>query len=390
MAATSVFAQVTLTGTADIAFTNKTAYNGAGNVFAKTSGITDGLNAPNRIMLTVNEDLGGGLKATFFNEHAISPTNAADWGTRTAAAGPNYIGGRASSTTDTQIASDAATSTGTNRQTHLTVAGGFGHVRAGYLVASLYNASAQSGYFLGVEQYGALLKDFGMAEVGNNRAIGMEYKTPAFGMFTGTVQKLNGTDRNPESTGTLQAYTKNEVDRTAYRVDVNAGALKASYVRDDYSAIKEGANGVGVTSLFGVLSTTNAANSNVKATHDHLSAIYTMGAVDVTYQYNKLDLTNNTTATSSRNGTSNQYGVRYTMGNTSFYAITGSAEMKQTSNGAKVNDIKNSQFGVRHNLSKRTVVYAMTGTSKDSIPVAADTTRISKGTMNGIGLMHNF
>jgi len=380
---------VTLTGTADIAFTNKTAYNGAGNIFAKTSGISDGLNAPNRLMLTVNEDLGGGLKATFFNEHAISPTNAQDWGIRTASAAPMFIGGRAASTTDAQIPADGSAATSTNRQTHLTVAGGFGHVRAGYLVASIYNASAQSGYFFGVEQYGALLKDFGMAEVGNNRAIGYEYKTPAFGMFTGTVQVLNGTDRNPESTGTNQAYTKNEVDRKAYRIDMDAGALKASYVRDDYSAIKEGANGSAVTSIFGVTgaSLTSANNTNIQAKHDHLSAIYTVGPVDVSYQYNKLDLTHST-STSSRDGSSNQYGIRYNMGNTSFYAITGSAKVNQTSNGAVVNDIKNTQYGVRYNLSKRTVVYAMAGTSKDSVPTAAD--KMTKGTMNGIGLMHNF
>ena len=379
---------MTITGTADVAYTSKAAYGGDGKLFAKTAGITDGLNAPNRIMLTVQEDLGSGLKATFFNEHAISPTNAADWGTRTAAAGPNYIGGRASSATDTQIPSDAATSTGTNRQSYIALDGGFGQVRAGYLVASIYNASAQSGYFLGVEQYGALLKDFGMAEVGNNRAVGTQYTSPKFGMFTGTVQKLNGTDRNVTADGTNQAYTENSVDRLTYRLDMDAGALKATYVRDDYKAVKTGANGVTTTSLFGVVSTTNAANSDVNALHDHISAKYTIGAFDATWQYNKLDSTNNTTAANSRKGSSNQYGLQYTVGATALYAIYGKGHMNSPT--ATVNDLKNTQYGVRYTLSKRTVAYVMTGTSKDSIPAAADTTRISKGTMTGFGLMHNF
>lgn len=387
MAATSAFAQtVTITGTADVALTSKAVYGGDNKLFAKTAGVTDGLNAPNRIMLTVQEDLGGGLKATFFNEHAISPTNAADWGTRTAAAGPNYIGGRASSTTDSQIPSDAGTSTGTNRQTYVALDGGFGQVRAGYLVASIYNASAQSGYFLGVEQYGALLKDFGMAEVGNNRATGVQYTSPKFGMFTGTVQKLNGTDRNVTADFGNQPYTENSVNRYAYRLDMDAGALKATYVRDDYKALKSGANGVTNTSLFGVVSTTSAANSDVTATHDHFSTKYTIGAVDLTWQYNKLDLVNNTTAASSRSGSSNQYGAQYTFGAASVYAITGKGHMDSPT--ARVNSLTGNQYGVRYNLSKRTVVYAMAGTSKDSVPTGA--TQISKGTFNGFGLMHNF
>jgi predicted porin len=71
------------------------------------------------------------------------------------------------------------------------------------------------------------------------------------------------------------------------------------------------------------------------------------------------------------------------------YAITGSGTSKSPT--ATVNDIKNTQYGVRYNLSKRTMAYFYSGVSKDSVPLAAGTVdKISKGTFNGLGLTHAF
>jgi len=387
LAATSAFAQssVSISGNADVGYINKAVYGGNGNVFGKSNGVGDGLNVPNRIILTVKEDLGGGLTASFVNEHGISPTNTQDWATRTANGAPQFIG-RAASTTDSQIPADGALSTGTNRNTYVALTDAkLGEVRAGYMVSSLYNTSAQSGYFLGVEQFGALLKDFGMTEAGGSRANGVQYTSPKFGMFTGTVQKQYGAERTYSADATNQAFTDNKAERTAFRADMDAGQLKATYVRTNYSALKEGANGVVATNVFGVVSTTNAANTNATTGHDHLSAIYSIGPVAVTYQYNKA-VVNNIDDTKDRTLKSNQFGAQYTLGATSIFAITGKGTADSTT--ARVNDISNKQFGVRYNLSKRTVVYAMTGTMKDSVPTAAD--KMSKGTMNGIGLSHAF
>jgi len=388
LAATTAFAQtVTITGNVDVAWQNKTATAGDGTLFLKTGGIGDGTNTPNRIIFTVKEDLGGGLGFTFVNEHAISPTNTADWGTRTASGAPQVVGSRAVGA-DNQIHGDSSASTATNRQSYVALNGGLGEVRAGYLVASIYNASAQSGYFFGMEQYGALLKDHGMVEVGNNRGNGFQYISPKFGMFTAGVQKLQGTDHNYTADGANQPYTKNEVDRTAYRLDVDAGDIRASYVRTDYTTQKLGNNGNNVSNLFGVAGSALTADSDIKAKHDHLSALYTTGPIEVSYQYNKLDLTDNLTATKSRNGSSSQYGLRYTVGATSVFAITGKANIDKTSDGTRVNDIKNSQFGVRYALSKRTTAYVATGTSKDSAVTGA--TQISKGQFTSAGLTHAF
>jgi len=387
LAATSAFAQssVSISGNADVGYINKAVYDGKGASFAKSNGIGDGLNVPNRIILTVKEDLGGGLTASFVNEHGISPTNTQDWATRTVNGAPQFVG-RAASTTDSQIPADGALATTTNRNTYVALTDAkLGEVRAGYMVSSLYNTSAQSGYFLGVEQFGALLKDFGMAEAGGARANGVQYTSPKFGMFTGTVQKQYGAERTYSSEEkNAQAYTDNKAERTAFRADMDAGQLKASYVRTNYIALKEGANGNAATSVFGVAGSA-AANTDSHTGHDHLSAIYTIGPVAVTYQYNKA-VVNNIDDTKDRTLKSNQFGAQYTLGATSIFAITGKGTAD--SNTARVNDIRNTQFGVRYNLSKRTVVYAMTGTSKDSVPTAAD--KMSKGTMNGIGLSHAF
>jgi len=63
LSAISAFAQssVSISGNADVGFINKAVYGGDGKLFGKATGVTDGLNSPNRIILTVKEDLGGGL-----------------------------------------------------------------------------------------------------------------------------------------------------------------------------------------------------------------------------------------------------------------------------------------------------------------------------------------
>jgi hypothetical protein len=417
LAATGAYAQVSISGNADVAFANKATYGGDAKLFAKTTGVSDGLNSPNRIIITVKEDLGGGLSASFVNEHGISPTNIQDWASRTATPAPMFDGAKVASTTDAQINSDAHRSTSTNRGTYVALDGGFGQVRAGYLVSSLYNTSAQSGYFVGAEQYGALLKDFGMGEAGGSRANGIQITSPQLGMFKLHAQKQYGGERTFSSDASVsgsantQAYTLNKAERTAFRVDATVDALKASYVRTDYKNAINYASSINTpgSSVFGVAATATAANTvpvDTSVKHDHISAIYTMGPWSATWQYNKASVdkaTAGVTGTLTASATSadrelksNQYGIQYTMGAASFFAITGSGKStaplgtSATATGAAavVNDIKNTQYGVRYNLSKRTMAYFFAGTSKDSVPTAVD--KITKGTVNGVGLMHAF
>jgi predicted porin len=113
-----------------------------------------------------------------------------------------------------------------------------------------------------------------------------------------------------------------------------------------------------------------------------------MGNIKVAYQMSSATV-NNSIDTNDRKFKASQIGLQYTMGNTSVFGVSGSGDVKKN-DGTKTNDIKNTQFGVRHNLSKRTTAYVMTGTSKDSAIAASDTTRAKEAKFSGVGLSHAF
>ncbi len=398
LAATSAFAQssVTISGNADVAYGTKEAINGAGKTYAKATGAMDGFNAPNRIIISVTEDLGGGLKAKFLNEHGISPTNTQDWATRQNNGAPTVNGtdGKVSATTaDTQIPMMGFQTAGTNRGTYVALEGGFGEVRAGYLVSQFYNMVAQSGYFFGSENYGALLQNFGLGEVGGSRANGLQYTAPKMGDFTLSAQKSYGAERTWESDTADTAVLKSKAERVSFRIDWANGPAAVSYVRTNYDAdsTKQVTTTAPTGSVFGVAGaavTSTATNATQKNNADTLAAKYTIGNLTGTLHYNKATL-NSSIDANDRKLSSTQYGVQYAMGNTSFFAITGSGDAKKT-DGTKVNDITNTQYGVRYALSKRTTAYLMTGTSKDKAVAATDVTLAKKASFSGFGLSHAF
>ena len=281
---------------------------------------------------------------------------------------------------------------GTNRGTYVALEGGFGEVRAGYLVSQFYNMVAQSGYFFGSENYGALLQNFGLGEVGGSRANGLQYTAPKMGAFTLSAQKSYGGERTWESNTADTAVLKSEAERTSVCIDWASGPAAASYVRTNYDAntTKQITTTAPTSSVFGVAGSavTAASTTTAKNTADTLAAKYTFGNLTGTLHYNKATVDSNTD-TSDRKLSSTQYGLQYAMGNTSFFAITGSGTAKKT-DGTKVNDITNTQYGVRYALSKRTTAYLMAGTSKDKAVASTDVTLASKATFSGFGLSHAF
>ena len=399
MAATSVFAQSTveISGNVDVAAGVKEATNGLGKSYAKSTGVMDGFNAPNRIFIKVTEDLGGGMKFMFQNEHGISPTNTQDWATRQNNGAPTVNGtsGDASATTaDTQIPMMGFQTAGTNRGTFLALQGGFGEIRAGYLVGHGYNLAAQSGYFYGSENYGALLQNTGLGEVGGTRANGIEFKSAKVAnAFTFGVQKQYGAERTTTSDAANAPYTTKKAERVSFRVDYNNGPLNAGYVRTNYDADSQAQVGGAIAptaSVFGVAgtaitTTVVATNATQKNTSDILNASYAIGDVKVAYQYNKAKV-DSTIDANDRTLKSSQIGVNYAMGAASVFVITGKGY--NDSSSARINDIKNTQYGVRYAMSKRTTAYFMAGTSKDSATTTA--ALASKGTFSGVGLAHSF
>jgi major outer membrane protein P.IB len=393
LAATSAFAQVTISGNVDASFGTKEAINGAGKTIAKSTGVQDGLNAPNRIFINVTEDLGGGMKFKFQNEHGISLTNAQDWSVRQSNGAPTSqtLVDKTMTTSDVSIPGNAFLTNGTNRGTFVALEGGFGEVRAGYLVSQFYNLVAQSGYFLGSENYGALVQGHGIAAQGSTRGNGIDYKLPKVGAFTFSVQKRYGEERTITADSADAPYTSNKAETMSYRADYANGPLTAGYVYATHKGVVAAqAKPIG-TSVFGVASTTNLVPNDVNNTADNkasaLNAAYVMGNWKVAYQMTSATVNN--TLDTDRKFKSSQIGIQYTMGNTSVFGISGNADTKKN-DGTKTNDIKNTQFGVRHALSKRTTAYVMTGKSEDSAIAANDTTRAKEGKMTGVGLSHAF
>ena len=67
--------------------------------------------------------------------------------------------------------------------------------------------------------------------------------------------------------------------------------------------------------------------------------------------------------------------------------VGGFSNASMDSNGTVLNDWASSQFGVKYNFSKRTLVYGYTGTSTDNM-AAATGTKVITGTL--IGIDHSF
>ena len=394
MAATASFAQssVTISGNADVAYMNKEAINTAGKSFLKTSGVGDGMLFPNRIILTVQEDLGGGLKAKFVNEHGISPTSTDDWGIRQNNGAPQAAG-NATPTTGilSQIPGSGWTTGSTNRGTYVSLGGGFGEVRAGYLVSSFYNASSQSGYLLAGEQYGGLLHTLGLGEMGGARANGIQYISPVWSGFNIDLQQQSGAEREATSVEG-QSYTVTKAPRTAIRLNYANGPLAVTYVNTSYKPLTQNAP---------TAATVDATNKS-----DQLLASYTMGDFKFTGSYNKVKVTDNVVSATQadRDMKSMTWGAQYTTGPwTAFYVggkgtVDGNASNAAASPftpaaSSRLNDIKQQQFGLKYAFSKRTTAYAVVGESKDTgagIIAATGTNNIAKGKVNGFGLTHAF
>lgn len=390
LAATSAFAQssVSISGNADVAYATKEAIGATGTSFLKTTGIGDGAMVPNRIILTVKEDLGGGMTASFVNEHGVSPTATTDWSSRTANGAPALNGtSTAANAAGNVLPGAGALSTGTNRGTYVGLAGKFGEVRAGYLVNDSYNLSSQSGYLLGMEQYGGLAHTAGQAETGGARGNGVQYISPVVNGFKASIQMGSGDQRElTESSAVNNGYTKNKESRTGLRVDYASGPLNVAYARTNFTNLKEGASG-NVTTIYGA--TAAAANKDQKNTLDQLVGAYTFGAFKAIATYNKATV-DDATNTSDRDIKSKTYGLQYTTGPWTVYGMGGTETRVKVSDGSTQNDIKQKQFAVKYAFSKRTTGYLMTGESKDTGAAMTAADHIAKGKVTALGLAHAF
>jgi predicted porin len=373
---------VTITGAVDVAYSNKAVTSGTGTNLGKASGISEGQNTANRINFNIDEDLGGGMKAGAMFETGMNITNGALLSSRAAAAGVNVVNGGSAST---EIPTGSY-STGTNRQSYVKLSGGFGEVRAGYQYTNLYQLSTLSGFHLGQEQYGSLVHTLGNASFGGTRANGITYITPAYNGVTATLQTGAGADREEYSTDTaagVNGVKQADAKRTGLKLDYANGPLKAAFAHTKYDVKTVVGSTVTTLNIFGAAGA-DAANAEYKGTLNQLAASYEVGALKVAGQY--LNGKKNNATGDDVTYKAHNIGAIYTVGKTGFFASTGKGEVK-TGASTMTNDIKQSQYGVRYALSKRTTAYVMHGESKDA-QTAAD--KVAKATVTAVGLMHAF
>ncbi len=402
LAATTAFAQssVELYGLVDIAYGNHKTTSRDGSVFIKSSGVMDGAHAGNRIGFRGTEDLGGGLKANFVVEQGISPTNGALFGVRGATAGHQYDGFSSAGSAAAASGTAGAYSQGTNRQSFVGLTGGMGTVRIGYQYTNLYEVSTLMGFSAGSEGMPGADKahTHGNAAVGGTRANGITYISPNMNGFTAQLQMGGFAGReevesNAAITASGLSVDKNK--RTGIMIKYANGPLTLAYANTK-GAMTTSALATTVTTrtnVYGALisapstAITNTAERNAKI--DQLGGSYTMGAAKVGFTYNKGNNGGAATSTDITDYKSQQISGTYAFGNVVPFLSTGSAKSTNRTTAALSEDYKLTQYGVRYNMSKRTVAYAMVGTTKNNA-VAAATTAGHKDTKTAFGISHSF
>jgi len=331
--AVPAMAQVTVYGRVDQGYNTLKATSGA-TVNSKTTGIA-GIAAGNRIGFRGEEDLGGGLKASFTAEYAIEP----DENTGLGAAG--------------------------NRQSFLGLSGGFGSVIVGRqytLIHSIQGAMDPNGNANAAGWLPSLTNSVRSDDT-------IIYTTPSLQGFTASVSQALAGSEASSAAGATKAG-----DATGIALAYTAGPLSLRAVQE---SIKNTA-----------LSVTRPGQTAATALSD---ALANRKAQSVGASYNFGPATVYFLNTSARGGsaadagklTSNNIGLRVPLG-----AITANASVstgKYTDSGAASVKLSGYVLGANYALSKRTAVYTFVGETKDKL-----TTNAGKRSTFAIGVGHNF
>lgn len=377
LAASAAFAQssVTLYGSADVGYGTNKASTVGGTADTKTSGVNESTWSGNRLGFRGAEDLGGGMKASFVLEQGYTIANNGAgglFGQRVAASGHQ-------TSTTTAVGTGAGTNlltggngatTSTTRQSFVGLSGGFGEVRVGYQYTNLYTLATLSGYVASTE--GASGGDIAHlstpGNVGGNRANGFTYIAPAFGGVVATIQYGSGGAANWDTT---IAGATTSAKRTSVMLSYANGPLK---VAGQYTSQN---NQTGVAATTGTGKVTSIGVS------------YDFGVASVHGTYNTGNSGVPAAAATLDKNKAHQIGVKVPFGALTAYAAIGSAETKDGV-GAKMTDISTQQFGALYSLSKRTTLFALTGTSKDKVAEAKAAGTFYKGSTTRFGVNHTF
>jgi predicted porin len=368
--AVPAMAQVSVFGIIDMGYAAHKQENQAGTATAKSSGVQPGNHAGSRIGFRGEEDLGGGLKASFHFEQGFAPNKANGFNVRASGAHP---GGAAASGAVATGGVAAGYTAANNRQSWIQLSGGFGSLRAGYLYTTAYTmvsltglaASEMPGHRQNAAHLGA-------------RSEAIQYTSPTIQGFTVAVQLGQG-DTNAKSESTTASAVNYRDNRTLNSINVNysAGPLRIGV---DYTQGSEQGLGAATT---GGTPPTNTAKRDADATH--LGLRYDFGVAQVAYVFGDRTQKGTATATTTTDTTTNALTVFVPLGAAVPFIQYGTT--KSDTAAGKTSDITGTVIGARYNISKRTLAYVMHGTAKDDV---VTTTTAHKETRTVIGLAHSF
>ena len=145
-----------------------------------------------------------------------------------------------------------------------------------------------------------------------------------------------------------------------------------------------------VVDMYGVTSSTAAADGEFKGKGNLIAANYTIGDFKVTYHNisAKKDFQGLSSSTSDITYKASVWGGTYALGNTSLFGMIGNGSVQTDGTATRTNDLTTSQYGIRYMLGKRTTAYLMNGVVKDKVQTSS--TAAAKGTVTAMGLAHTF
>ena len=408
LAATGAFAQssVTLFGVVDIGYGSHTT-TGPNGASIKSSGVMDGGLAGSRIGFRGTEDLGGGLKADFWVEQGISPTNGALFGVRSGAAGHQVDGFSVAGGAAALSGTAGAYTQSTNRQTYLGLTSGAGTLRVGYQYTNVYELATLSGYALGSEGVQGADKShlYMWSQAGGTRSNAITYISPRIGGgLTLRVQYGAGSaNRDTYDASAANAASGLSVDknqRTSIMAQDAAGPLSAALAyttnKVTQSARATAFEGIGVYGA--ILPATTSAITNTgsrTAKLLQLGGSYDFGVAKVAGTYNDGDNGGTGSSTDNSSFKAYQVGVSVPFGAAVPFVAIGKAKTTNDRTAVVSEDYKQQQVGVRYSLSKRTTAYVRAESIKDDAGMVApratiDVSGNTKISRTAIGVRHTF
>jgi len=380
----SAFAQssVTLGGIIDQGFFTVTQQNLDGSRKTKATQFGDGSWAGSRLRFSGSENLGGGLRALFWIEQGIQPSDPYGFNYRNGGNNPQLtVGGHTSSA-------------GQNRQSYVGLAGGFGEVRLGYIYAAAYDMWTNNGHITG-EHTGTVNATGSLG----GRTRGMGYLSPKFGNidFYGTYGANTAKVMDVESTESQVNGRKNSESKLiTARLRYSAGPLVVAGMFEQENESCSAASAVAKSTAYG-LSIDGAAIATCSATGATSKFMGLLGEYDLKVAKVGLihgkrdvqDIGNLSTIEASWN----QLNVKVPLGKQLEARVaynTLKSDKTGTGAAANWNDLKGHLIGLNYKLSNRTIVYGFTGSQKDTGAQTSASFLVQKETRSVVGVMHSF